>query len=126
MTHAKLGFVAFFILLPLKLICADGLPGEYLLSNKWRQVFANQSPVDNPAMIMEEPYLKVRGALSFSSGDPARLWELGATMPWGCIRPWVNSGENGNDVVGYIFRIRICKKLQHPEIITFFSWGLMR
>ena len=65
MTHAKLGFVAFSFYMPLKLICADGLPGEYLLSNKWRQVFANQSPVDNPAMIMEEPYLKVRGRCRF-------------------------------------------------------------
>jgi tetratricopeptide (TPR) repeat protein len=106
MTHAKSLCLAFCILLPVKLIYADGLPGEYLLSNKWRQVFANQSPVDNPAMIMEEPYLKVRGALSFSSGDPARVWELGATMP---IRLYQTvgltiMGENGNDVVGYVFQ----------------------
>jgi len=106
MTHAKIGLVAFFILLQLKLICADGLPGEYLLSDKWRQVFANQSPVDNPAIIMEEPYLKVRGAVSFSSGDPARLWELGATMPLGLYQAVGLSilAENGNDVVGYIFQ----------------------
>lgn len=106
MTHARSLFWAFCILLPVKLIYADGLPGEYLLSNKWRQVFANQSPVDNPAMIMEEPYLKVRGVLSFSSGDPARVWELGATMPIGLYQTagLTIMGENGNDVVGYIFQ----------------------
>lgn len=106
MTHAKSAIVAFIMLLPVKLILADGLPGEYLLSNKWRQVFADHSPVDNPAMIMEEPYLKVRGALSFSSGDPARLWEMGATMPLGLYQAAGFSilGENGNDVVGYVFQ----------------------
>ena len=79
MTHAKLGFVAF---LPLKLI-AQTITRQ-LLSIK-RRVFANQSPLDNPAMIMEEPYLKVEGVV-VSSGDPARLWELGQQCLWGCIR----------------------------------------
>lgn len=125
MTHAKLGFVAFFLLLPVKLICADGLPGEYLLSDKWRQVFANQSPVDNPAIIMEEPYLKVRGTLSFSSGDPARLWELGATMPLGLYQAVGLSilGENGNDVVGYIFQDQNLQKAATSKNNNFLLMG---
>ncbi len=125
MTYAKFAFVAFFILVTVNLICADGLPGEYLLSNKWRQVFANQSPVDNPAIIMEEPYLKVRGALSFSSGDPARLFELGATMPLGLYQTVGLSiiGENGNDVVGYIFQNQNLQKAGTSRNSNFLFMG---
>lgn len=83
----------------------DGLPGEYLLSDKWRQVFASQSPVDNPAFIMEESHLKVRGVFSFSSGDPARLWELGVVLPIDLYNTvgLTIMGESGHEVVGVSF-----------------------
>lgn len=105
MNFAKSAVLGLIILLPVKLIFGDGLPGEYLLSDKWRQVFANQSPIDNPALIMEEPYLRVRGVLSFSSGDPARLWEMGVTMPVSLYQSAGLSilGESGNDVYGVLF-----------------------
>lgn len=106
MNFVKSVLLGIFILLQVKLISGDGLPGEYFLSNKWRQIFAGgYSPVDNPALITEEPYLRVRGVLSFSSADPARLWELGATMPLSLYQTVGISilGESGNDVVDYVF-----------------------
>lgn len=106
MSFAKLIAIGSLFLFTAQPVYGDGLPGEYLLSDKWRQVFANQSPVDNPALIMEEPYLKVRGVLSFSSGDPARLWELGAIMPVNLFNTVGISilGESGSDVEGYLYR----------------------
>lgn len=94
------------VLFSFRLIYGDGLPGEYLLSDKWRQVFASQSPVNNPAFIMDEPYLKIRGVLSFSAGDPARIWEIGATLPLNLFNSVGFSilGENGNDVAGTVYR----------------------
>ncbi len=49
---------------------------------------------------MEEPYRTFRGVLAFSSGDPARLFEMGAVQPLGLYSTAAITlaGENGGTV----------------------------
>jgi tetratricopeptide (TPR) repeat protein len=96
--------VGLVILSPLS-VFADGLPGEYLLSDKWRQAFSYCSPIDNPSLMMEEPYLTVRGVLGFSSGNSSGLWELGAVMPLNIYNTAAITllGESGGIVNGASF-----------------------
>jgi tetratricopeptide (TPR) repeat protein len=70
------------------LICAcllsfprsDGLPGEHLVTQRWRDLASNYSPLSNPAFLTQENYLTLRGI--FRPGlDFGQLWELGATLP---------------------------------------------
>ena len=70
-----------FSLVVTSLLFADGLPGEYLLSNKWRQAFSFHSPVENPAFMMEEPYTLVRGVSSLPFNNAASLHEVGLIIP---------------------------------------------
>lgn len=62
---------------------ADGLPGEYLVTQRWRDLFAGQSPLSNPAFLTEENYITVRGAFSPTLGGQFKLWEAGVTVPIG-------------------------------------------
>ena len=63
-------------------VTGDGLPGEYLLSNRWRQVFLFRSPVDNPAFMMEEQYPSVRAVNLLPVNNSATLLEAGITYPF--------------------------------------------
>ncbi len=61
-------------------VYADGLPGEYLATQRWRFLFSNQTPVSNPALINEVNYLSVRYALSSSMSD-FTMHEAGVVYP---------------------------------------------
>jgi hypothetical protein len=61
-------------------ICADGLPGEYLVTLRWRDLMSVHSPLTNPAFITEENYISARGAISKILGDIS-LWEGGVRSP---------------------------------------------
>ena len=43
---------------------ADGLPGEYYITQRWRDLLAGHSPATNPAFMTEENYFTTRMALS--------------------------------------------------------------
>lgn len=64
-------------------ILADGLPGEYILTQRWRQMIADRSPLTNPALMTEENYLSVRGAFAPILDGEFNLLELGITLPIG-------------------------------------------
>ncbi len=61
---------------------ADGLPGEYLATQRWRFLFSSQSPVSNPALINEANYISLRYALSSSMGE-FNMQEIGLVYPMG-------------------------------------------
>ena len=61
---------------------ADGLPGEYLATQRWRFLFSSQSPVSNPALINEANYLSLRYALSSTMGN-FTMQEIGLVYPIG-------------------------------------------
>ncbi len=62
---------------------ADGLPGEYFVTQRWRDLLAPYSPATNPALMTEQNYVTVRGAFSPSLGNSFVLYEGGATVPLG-------------------------------------------
>jgi hypothetical protein len=66
---------------PLSHAAADGLPGEYLLSTRWRDLLSWHSPVTNPAFLPWEQVVTVRGAFAPTMQGAFHLWELGATVP---------------------------------------------
>lgn len=81
---------------------ADGLPGEYLLSHRWREVLAPVSPLTNPAFIVEANFPTIRIAATSVMQGSFGLGEVGVTVPFG----WHQSagvtllGEAGGEVEG--------------------------
>jgi tetratricopeptide (TPR) repeat protein len=83
-------------------VIADGLPGEYLMTTRWRDMFTSHSPVSNPAFMTEENYLSVRGAFAPILQGQFKLWELGAMYPIGLYQTAGVSviGEDDGDLYG--------------------------
>lgn len=62
---------------------ADGLPGEYYVTQRWRDLLAGHSPATNPAFMTEENYFTCRLALSPTLQYSFLLSEIGAILPIG-------------------------------------------
>ena len=81
-------------------VFADGLPGEYLLSNQWRNLFAYYSPLDNPAFMTQRNYTSLRGVVCIAPDEVAQLWETGVVVPIGLYQSvglsWI--AENGHEI----------------------------
>ena len=75
--------VFFFLLIGSGIVLADGLPGEYLVTQRWRELFGANSPVANPAYVGDHDYLAVRGAFTPSQQGAYKLWEIGVIAPVG-------------------------------------------
>ena len=63
----NVGYCAVYLLILIGLsqqVRADGLPGEYLLTQRWRGMIAHHSPFTNPALMTEENYISLRAALA--------------------------------------------------------------
>lgn len=106
MRNNATGRITGIILILLSLSFADGLPGEYLLSTRWRQIFPFQTPLNNPAFMMEEAYSTLRAAFSISPFGVANLWEVGTVIPVDLYNTVGLSliGENGGKLNNYSFR----------------------
>ncbi|MDG5817106.1 tetratricopeptide repeat protein [Chitinispirillales bacterium ANBcel5] len=83
-----------------KEISADGLPGEYLLTDRWRTFFSTISPLHNPTNLMDQNFPSVRGVITLSGFDIAKLYELGITYPVGMYQSvgFTIVGESGNEI----------------------------
>ena len=62
---------------------ADGLPAENLLTQRWRDMIANHSPITNPAILTEENYLSLRIAFAPILDGEFKHAEVGLTVPMG-------------------------------------------
>lgn len=74
---------AFFCLMLAGTVMSQALPGEYLLTSRWRDLFAQYSPLTNPALLTEENYASFRGAFSDIEPGGFKFWEMGLTYPIG-------------------------------------------
>lgn len=79
----------------------DGLPNEYALTQRWRELFMMNSPLANPAYLCEADYIGVRGALAPVLQGSFMLWELGVTVPIGMYHSagFTVVGENPGEVI---------------------------
>ncbi len=59
---------------------AQGLPGEFLVTQRWQYLLSSRNALANPALINEENYLSFKGAYS-SILNEFRLFEAGAVYP---------------------------------------------
>jgi len=80
---SKTAFTGMLVVLATVGVMADGLPGEYYVTQRWRDLFAPYSPATNPALLTEENYVSIRGAWSPSLGNAFFLYEGGAVVPIG-------------------------------------------
>ena len=62
-------------------VFAAGLPGEYLVTQRWRALHNQYSPLSNPANIAEENYIAVRAAIAPVLQGEFTLSEFGANVP---------------------------------------------
>jgi hypothetical protein len=86
-------------------VAADGLPGEYLLSTRWRELLSAHSPLANPSFITREQFLTCRGAFAGTMQGAFKLWEAGVTMPMGLNNTAGFSilGENDGSIDNSVF-----------------------
>ena len=81
---------ALFIVVALcqfSLVRADGLQGEFMSTQYWRDLFSRYSPLTNPAFMTEENYLSIRLAEAIVL-QTFNLTEAGITMPVGLDQSW--------------------------------------
>jgi len=64
---------------------AAGLPGEYLITQRWRYMFASHSPITNPAVMNEENYFTARYAFASTMGF-STIHEFGLVYPLGLFQ----------------------------------------
>jgi tetratricopeptide (TPR) repeat protein len=62
-------------------VFAAGLPGEYLVTQRWRALHNQFSPLSNPANIAEENYIAVRAAIAPVLQGEFVLSEFGVNVP---------------------------------------------
>ena len=95
---------------------ADGLPGEYILSDQWRTFAKSSSPLSNPAFMMENLYTTVSGVASLSIDEAAKLWEAGVVIPMGFYQTagFTAVGENGRSVQSWSYG-----NLHNDSLITY-------
>ncbi len=72
------------------LVYADGLQGEYLATQYWRDLHSRYSPLTNPAFLTEENYKTFRFSGSYIL-QTFELYELGFTLPVGLYQTWAFS-----------------------------------
>ncbi|MDR2592213.1 MAG: hypothetical protein LBC59_05335 [Chitinispirillales bacterium] len=77
----KLSFAALAALVLASGAFAAGLPGEYLVTQRWRSLNNPYSPLSNPANIAEENYLAVRVAVAPVLQGAFTLSEIGVNYP---------------------------------------------
>ncbi|MFP4678927.1 MAG: tetratricopeptide repeat protein [Chitinispirillaceae bacterium] len=63
-------------------VMSDGLSGEYLITDRWRQLYSHNSAISNPAFINEENYLSARFLFASTLQD-FYMHEAGLTYPIG-------------------------------------------
>jgi tetratricopeptide (TPR) repeat protein len=76
---------------------AQGLPGEVLITQRWRELSSNYSALSNPAFLTQENYLTGHFAMS-SILQEFTLMQAGATIPLGLYQSvgltWTTPGSN--------------------------------
>lgn len=79
---------------------ATGLPGEFMLSNRWRPLLTGHSPLSNPAYMTERNYTAIRGVFCGGPQTAGTLWELGVVVPLGLYQSagFGVIAENGGDL----------------------------
>jgi tetratricopeptide (TPR) repeat protein len=78
---ARLSLIFALSLLPAFPVFAAGLPGEYLVTQRWRALNNSVSPLSNPANIAEENYFAVRAAIAPILQGAFTLSEFGVNVP---------------------------------------------
>ncbi|MBD3391458.1 MAG: tetratricopeptide repeat protein [Chitinivibrionales bacterium] len=98
--EVRLGGTCLLLAGLMAVVRADGLPGEFVVTQRWRDLLTSHSPINNPAYMTEENYVSARGAFAMVLANSFRLWEMGATVPIGLYQSagftWL--GEHGGDV----------------------------
>jgi tetratricopeptide (TPR) repeat protein len=82
---AVLAIIACGCLYPL---LAQGLSGEYLTTQRWRDMFSRYSPLTNPALLTEDNYIDLRACGALPLQGAYQLGELGVTIPVGLYESW--------------------------------------
>jgi hypothetical protein len=83
---------------------AQGLPGQVLITQRWRELSSNYSALSNPAFLTQENYLTVHGAMS-SILQEFNLLQAEVTLPIGLYQSagltWTTPGSNSIEVWNY-------------------------
>jgi outer membrane protein assembly factor BamD (BamD/ComL family) len=65
---------------------ADGLAGEYVATQRWRDMLSRHSPLANPAFLTEENYVSFRACEALVLDNTFNLTEVGVALPVGLYR----------------------------------------
>jgi TolA-binding protein len=83
-------------------VWASGLPGEHVISDRWRHMYSRYSGITNPAFINEENYMALRFLFANTLQEFYKQ-ETGFTMPIGLYDAagiaWMMQGASGYEAV---------------------------
>jgi tetratricopeptide (TPR) repeat protein len=84
-------------------VYANGLPGEFLVTQRWMGMNALRSPITNPALMTEENYASIRVGLAPVLQGAFLLGDVGAVIPIGLYQSVGVSmfGQFDGDVTSY-------------------------
>ena len=81
-------------------VWAQGLPGEHLITDRWRHVYSMYSGITNPAYVNEENYMSMRFAFA-STLETFYMHEAGFALPLGLYDAagvaWIMNGAGSID-----------------------------
>lgn len=116
----------FFLSGHITTLFADGLPGEQLITQRWRYLFASRSPLSNPAFINEENYLSAKFAFS-STLNAFRMSELGVVYPIGLYQTaaitWLNQGVDSYEATDNNFIPIPGKEVKNNSNVVLLSYA---
>lgn len=107
-------------------VFADGLPGEYVISQQWRDLNARYSPITNAAFLTETNYITPRAAFASMLQNNFQLWELGLTVPINLYQSvgvtWLGEGSGKFDEIAG--GVATSKSVQHQNDFLSASYAI--
>ena len=110
----------------LRVVQADGLPGEYLVTQRWRELLMKHSPLTNPALMTEENYLAERLILSPMMQGEFKLWEMGGIYPIGLYQSgglsWL--GQTSDEYAEVVNGTATGNQVRYQENFFMGTWAI--
>lgn len=93
----------------ISLTFADGYPGEYLATQKWRYLFSSTEALTNPAFINEENYINFKDAFSSNLMGNFLMNEAALVVPLGLYQSvgasWLMQGAKSYDMTNNTYNV---------------------
>jgi tetratricopeptide (TPR) repeat protein len=118
----------------LQSVYANGLPGEFLVTQRWMGMNALRSPITNPALMTEENYFGIRLGIAPVLQGEFLLGDFGAVIPIGLYQSLgvslfgqfdgeVTQGTIDNNMLSNEIKYSDSTQLSNTNLVCMFSYA---